>query len=199
MIDVLVPDLRHSDAAEVAHRLRAAGHSVHTCLEEPGQSSCTELTSGLCPLDLGPVDVAVVPGERPAGDTVDDGGLCAVRRRIPLVLVDAPPDHALAPWAAASTTAREVASTVQEVLDQPLVGHSAAAQKALLYELRSQGALSESAVVEVFRRPGRLLVELNAGPDLSPTQAEQMATHVAQAVRLYDRWAPKIDVVVRRH
>lgn len=199
MIDVLVPDIRHRDGLEVAQRLRAAGHSVHTCLEEPGRHRCLELDGGACPLDAGAVDVAVVCGERPGAEVLGDGGLCAIRHRLPLVLVDAPPDHALADWAVASTSAGEVVSAVAEVFDQPLAGHSAAARKALLSELHRQGASSSGAWVQVFRRPGRLVVELSTGPEISSTQAERMATHLAQAVRLHDRWAPKIDVVVRRH
>lgn len=197
MVNVLVPDVRSSDGAEVADNLRAQGHTVHACLEMPGQDSCVELTSGLCPLDTAAIDVAVVPGERPAGGTLNDGGLCAVRRRIPVVLVGASARHALAPWAAAMTTAREVTATVDEVLEAPLAGHSAAAHKALLYELRGQGEGADGATVEVFRRPGRLVVELKAAPGMTHTQTERLAAHVVQAVRIHDRWAPKIDVVVR--
>ena len=31
---------------------------------------------------------------------------------------------------------------------------------------------------------------------VSATQAQRLAAHVAQAVRGYDRWAPKLDVTV---
>lgn len=197
MAEILVPDVRDPEGAEVAARLRAGGHTVHVCLEGPADAACIELTGGLCPLEGHPVDVAVVAGARSASDTLDDGGLCAVRRRIPVLLVGAPSGHALIPWAASNTTAPQVASEVQEVLDKPLAGHSAAGQKALLHELRGQGDLSENAAVEVFRRPGRLVVELTTGLGVSHAQAELLAAHVVQAVRLYDRWAPKIDVIVR--
>jgi hypothetical protein len=76
---------------------------------------------------------------------------------------------------------------------------SAAAQKALLHELRGQGSGGVGTSVEVLRRPGGLVIELTAGPDMSRTQTQRLAAHVVhvvQAVRLHDRWAPKIDVVV---
>jgi hypothetical protein len=32
---------------------------------------------------------------------------------------------------------------------------------------------------------------------MSHTEAERLATHVTQAVRGFDRWAPKVDVTVQ--
>lgn len=68
----------------------------------------------------------------------------------------------------------------------------------MLHELRRQGSRSDDAAVAVYRRPGRLLVDLTFRRAVSATQAQRLAAHVAQAVRGYDRWAPKLDVTVRR-
>jgi hypothetical protein len=88
------------------------------------------------------------------------------------------------------------ASGVVDALDRPLPGHTEEARRALLHELRGHGRASESASVEVFRFPGRLLVRLSYRADMSRTEAERLATHVTQAVRGFDRWAPVVDVTV---
>jgi hypothetical protein len=120
-----------------------------------------------------------------------------VRRHIPLVLAGEADDHPLLPWAAVVTTG-DVRAALAAVLAGPVPGHTGAAQRALLHELRRHGAGSGVATVEVFRRAGRLLVELRTDASVSRTQAEKLAVHVAQAVRAYDRWAPKLDVTVRQ-
>ena len=80
---------------------------------------------------------------------------------------------------------------------RPLPGHSERARQALLQELRRQGDSASAADATVWRRPGRLQVEIDYEPPITRAQAERLATHVAQAVRLYDRWAPKLDATVR--
>jgi hypothetical protein len=182
---------------ELARTLEAGGHRVHACVHDDGAVPCASLAGRACPLDTAPVDVVVEVGDGPRrGELLGDGAVCAVRRHVPLLLVDGADDHPLAPWAA-GRAGSDVRAAVAAVLGRPLPGHTAAARKALLHELRHQGSDSESASVEVFRRPGRLLVELWTDATMSRTQAERLATHVAQAVRGYDRWAPKLDVTVR--
>ena len=194
-MDVLVSDTTTAAAADVARSLLAAGHRVHVCQDDPADDRCTELTEGACPLDSAPIDVAVAVGD-PSRSQLADGALCAARRRIPLVLADAPADHPLRPWATAQSRSADAPATVEAVLARPLPGHSDEARKALLHELRRQGRSSSEADVTVWRRPGRLLVELDHEVSITRAQAERLATHVAQAVRLYDRWAPKLDVSV---
>lgn len=79
---------------------------------------------------------------------------------------------------------------------QALSGHQAAAEKALLHELRRQGVRSEAVAVDVIVRPEGLVVELDVVPSMSPTQAQRIATHVAQAVHRYDRGAPAVEISV---
>jgi hypothetical protein len=196
MADVLVPDGRDPLAAGVVDALQRAGHRVHVCLEGSDDDGCRQLVDASCPLETAPVDVAVEVGAPPVA-SLDNGALCAVRRRIPLVLADAPVGHPLEVWAARATTAPGVVTAVADVMERPLPDHSEAARRALLHELRGHGRASDVATVEVFRRPGRLLVRLTHVPALSRTEAERLATHVAQAVRGYDRWAPKVDVTVQ--
>lgn len=196
MADVLVPDGRGPLAAGVVDTLERAGHRVHTCLEGSDDEGCRQLVDSSCPLDTAPVDVAVEVGPSPAA-SLDNGALCAVRRRIPLVLADPPVGHPLEAWASRTTPASGVAAAVADVMERPLPDHSEAARRALLHELRGHGRSSDLATVEVFRLPGRLLIQLRHEPAMSHTEAERIATHVTQAVRDFDRWAPKVDVTVR--
>ena len=196
MVDVLVPDTRGADAAQLARRLEDEGHRVHRCMTTEPTEGCVGLTDGRCPLDSVPVDLAVSVGPPAQDGRSADGATCAARRRIPLVLVAAEPDHPLAPWAAATAGADAAVAVVDDVLALPLRRHTAEAERALLHELRRQGSRSDEADVAVYRRPGRLLVDLTYGAAISRTQAERLGTHVAQAVRGYDRWAPKLDVTI---
>lgn len=196
-MDVLVPDRSTVEGRDLARSLEDGGHRVHACVHDDGAVPCAALAGRECPLDTATVDVAVDMGNAaPRDDRLGDGAVCAVRRRIPLVLVGQATTHPLLPWAAAHATT-DVRAAVAAVLGRPLPGHTAAARKALLHELRQQGTSSDAAFVEVFRRPGRLLVELHTDASISRTQAERLATHVAGIVRGYDRWAPKLDVTVR--
>lgn len=198
MADVLVPDTTGPLGARLAADLEGAGHRVHRCVTGAASDHCIGLTEGRCPLDTAPIDVAVAAANEAAGSSPVDGATCAARRRIPLVLVGADGDHPLAPWAAATAGTDRSAEVVDDLLTWPLLRHTAEAERAMLHELRRQGARSEGAAVAVYRRPGRLLVELTYGDDISRTQAERLATHVAQAVRGYDRWAPKLDVTLHQ-
>jgi divalent metal cation (Fe/Co/Zn/Cd) transporter len=81
-------------------------------------------------------------------------------------------------------------------MSKVLSGHRAAAEKALLHELRRQGVTSGAAAVDVVARPDELLVELEVAPGISPTQAHRIATPVAQAVWRYDRRAHAVEITV---
>jgi hypothetical protein len=194
MADVLVPDTTGAEAAQLARRLEDAGHRVHRCVGAGG--ACIGLTAGRCPLDSAPVDIAVSACSAAPQGTPADGAVCAARRRIPLVLVGADAGHPLAPWADAMPGPEEATGAVDDVLSLPLGRHTEEAERAMLHELRRQGSSSGDALVAVYRRPGRLLVDLTYRTTVSPTQAQRLAAHVAQAVRGYDRWAPKLDVTV---
>ncbi|MDE3085634.1 MAG: hypothetical protein KGJ77_02615 [Acidobacteriota bacterium] len=193
---MLVPDTAGAAATQLARRLEDAGHRVHRCMADGAGGACVGLTDGRCPLDTAAVDVAVSAAGAPADGNPADGATCAARRRLPLVLVGADTSHPLAPWATAMPGAEGTASAVDHVLARPLGRHTDEAERAMLHELRRQGSSSDDAVVAVYRRPGRLLVDLTYRGAVSPTQAQRLAAHVAQAVRGYDRWAPKLDVAV---
>jgi len=77
-----------------------------------------------------------------------------------------------------------------------LAGHQVAAEKALLHELRRHGVSSTAVAVDVLAGTEGLVVEFDAAPSMSRTQAVRIATHVAQAVHRYDRGALAVEISV---
>jgi len=193
---VLIPKIEGLASEAVARELTDAGHTVHTCHVENGASDCAVLDDLECPLDRSPIDVAVEVGPGRGRSGTGDGALCALTRRIPLVLVDATPDHPLLPWAADALSKADVASDVADIAANPLPVHTQVAAEAVRGELRDRGGEDAETVVEVRRRDGGLVVEVWPDASMTRVQAERTATHVAQAVRGYDSWARRLDVMV---
>lgn len=89
---VLVTEAAFGESASVVEALRAAGHLVSTCHEQSGV--CRALRPGRrCPLDGGvPVDLMVdVRGQEPDVTAREFGVVCAVRDRLPVVVVGVDP------------------------------------------------------------------------------------------------------------
>jgi len=194
-MQVLIPDATTADAQAIVRELEADGHEVHTCGAQTDALGCVALSGSRCPLDAHPIDVCVQVGREDLPLPASEGARCAVRRRVPTVLVGDPEEGTLLPTA--TVTSRTHASAViREVADAPLTEHSALAAKAMLYELRRQGTDGRSGAVEVRRRHGGLVVDLWLDSSISRTQAERLATHVAQQVRIHDPWARSLDATV---
>jgi len=192
---VLIPDVTTADAQALVAELEADGHEIHTCGARTDALGCVALSGARCPLDAHPIDVCVQVGREDLPMPPDEGTRCAVRRRIPTVLVGDSEEGALLPTA--TVTSRTHASAViRETVEAPLAAHSALAAKAMLYELRRQGADGRSGAVEVRRRNGGLVVDLWLDASISRIQAERLATHVAQQVRTHDPWARSLDATV---
>lgn len=81
-------------------------------------------------------------------------------------------------------------------MSKVLTAHQAAAEKALLQELRRQGVASQAVTVEVLPQPGGLLVELEVKPPVSRTQAQHIATCIAHAVHRHDRRVATVETAV---
>jgi len=194
---VLIPDLTTPDARAIAGELEDAGHQVHTCGAGEGVYGCVALAGGSCPLDEVPVDACVQVGREDIPMPPSEGARCAVRRRVPTLLVGDPEEGALLPSCTVAPR-RRVVGWVGEVARAPMAEHTAVAAKAMLHELRRHGADGRSGVVEVRRRDGGLVVDLWVDTTVSRVQAERIATHVAQQVRTYDPWARSLDATVHR-
>jgi len=192
---VLIPDVTSPDAQSLVEELEADGHVVHTCGANTDAYDCVALAGGRCPLDDKRIDVCVQVGREDLPTPPTEGARCAVRRRIPTVLVGDVEEGSLLP-SATVTSRRRAGAVIAALAQAPLADHTAVAAKAMLHELRRHGADGRSGVVEVHRRNGGLVVDLWLDPTVSRTQAERIATHVAQQVRVHDPWARALDATV---
>jgi hypothetical protein len=184
------------DSQELAAELDRAGHVIRTCSDstDPRATPCAALRNEMCPLDSYPIDAAVDVG------VIHDhglatGGLCAARRRIPLVLVDRSGD-ALEPWATASVPRARVAATVAALGAAELTTHTAIARRTLDEEMGRVRPTGAGTGVEVRRRSGGLVVDLSPDSALTQGEIEKLAVHVVQRLRAFDPWAKTIDVHV---
>lgn len=86
---VLVMESDPHAADEASKRLHSAGHDVERCFERDlGSFPCKALhAGGRCPLDDGPIDVAVVVRGHawPRPTPLELGAVCALRAGVPLV------------------------------------------------------------------------------------------------------------------
>lgn len=192
---VLIPDLSTEPARTLADTLGAGGHEVHSC--RSAGRPCAVLRGEACPLDVVPVDVAVDVGSA-VDDPLGHGELCAVRRRVPLVLVSEDGTHPLTPWAAARVTMEDAPEAVERVAKEPMAEHSATARRVLLDELRRLRLPSENAGAEVRRADGGLRMDIWVSADLPDGEADRIAVHISQHVRRHDPWARFLDVAVHR-
>ncbi|HXQ44924.1 MAG TPA: hypothetical protein VN816_09825 [Acidimicrobiales bacterium] len=194
-MEILIADRSPRPAAEVASDLEAHGYVVRTCRDAGTDVPCAALRGSVCPLDAHQVDVVVSVGPEQAIDPLGDGDLCAIRRRIPLVLLDWP-NHPLQRRAAAMGPSSRALDAVRLVSDAVLPLHTARARHTVIEELRRQGRDGTAVDVEVSRHDGGLVVDLFAYGRLTRQDAERLAVHVVQCIRLFDPWAKGIDASV---
>jgi hypothetical protein len=192
---VLIPDLTTADAQVIERELEADGHQVHTCGAQTDAYHCVALAGGTCPLEDTPIDVCVQVGRQDIPTPPSEGARCAVRRRVPTILVGDVEQGTMLPNTTV-TTRRRASAVIRQVADAPLAEHTAVAAKSMLHELRRQGSDGRNGVVEVRRRNGGLVIDLWLDSSISRTQAERLATHVAQQVRIHDPWARALDATV---
>ena len=175
----------------VADELRSRGHEVVRCYDpDDAPFPCVGVTAPeRCPLAKGDVAVACVVREFGVFDPTpfEAGVTCALRSRVPVV-VD---DPAMSPFAEFVIDAHgDLCGTAERVATESLPGH--------IQVLRSFFDDSQVVDVDVRRRDGDLKVTLTV-PDRAPEWVVQyVMSRAAGVVREYDRYAPRIDVAVRR-
>lgn len=197
-MDILMANTASGQAAALAQRLQARGHVVHSCRSghELHEVPCAALRGTQCPLDAHAVDVAVGVGPEPSVDRLGDGEVCAIRRRIPLILLDRP-DDPLGSWAAAVAPAHDALEVIRRVTAAILPKHTAEARRAVRDWLHRHELDETAADVEVRRRNGALLVELWVDGRMTERDVEGLHVYMTQCVRGFDPWAKGIDVLVR--
>src|SRR4051794_13360319 len=88
-MDVLMPHTSFPSAWTAAEDLEAAGHVVHRCHDPQERGlGCTATRGRPCPIETQPIDVALVVRGVPSPNvrSLEDGAMCAVHRKIPLVV-----------------------------------------------------------------------------------------------------------------
>lgn len=186
-----------AESQQAAEALRAGGHDVVTC-HEPGDTgtACSALRGRPCPLEAAAVDVAVTVRTAPVEDRLplEEGVRCAVRRRVPLVVVGATAKQPYGPWTSVQSEgldAVDVVAAVEDAASRPLAEHGSVAAAAVRV---AQG----EATVSVYRRFGGLRALVEPAGDWTPRQAGAAAVRAAGALRAFDPGARTIDVSVER-
>ncbi len=175
----------------VADELRSRGHDVVRCYESDGEPfPCVGLTSpDRCPLASGDVAVACVVREFGVFDPTpfEAGVTCALRNRVPVVVED----PAMSPFNGYAVDASgDLVGTAERVATESLDGHADV--------LRSFFSATPVMDVDVRRREGGLKVTLTLAKNTPEWTVQYVISRAAGVLREYDRYAPHIDVAVRR-
>lgn len=197
-MDVLVVESEPGAAHAAIEALEAADHNVLRC-HDPGAAAfpCHGLAPGSCPLERGSVQVVLdVRGRTtPQPQPLEDGVTCALRRRLPVVVVGDPADHPFAGFPVVAADQQDAVAACERAADGPQVEHEAVADRALDATLRTRGC-SGRGHSSVRRTADGLQVTLFVPAEVDGKAREMAAVRVAGAVRLFDAHAARIDVGV---
>lgn len=195
---VLMPDARSWGATVAARCLDRAGHTVHTCGIDAG-GRCAAFRGERCPLDAAPIDAVVLvrASVSPTRLPGEEGVVCGVARRIPLIVAGSAMESPYADVATAEDQTDDVVTTLETVHSLPLPDHTVAASVALHESRRARGHAESPAYARVYRDAGRLVARLHFERG-TPTRSDVMAAavRVVGALREMDPWAAGIDVSV---
>ena len=193
---VLVTETTPGGGVHLADQLHAAGHEVVAC-HVPGALTfpCTGMANGPCPIDDG-VDVAVTvrlhPQSGPAPS--EDGLLCALRARVPVVIAGQTLFQPFSGFDAVDVPGDEnLVAAIEAVTRDRRPYHEAVARKLLDATLVTEGETG-AADARVTRTRDGLAVELTIPPSLDHAARSRAAVRVVGALREFDRHAPRIDV-----
>jgi hypothetical protein len=196
-MDVLLLETDVDRGHDVAGCLTVAGHRVWRCHHDGDPAfPCRALATGTCPIDDPGIDVAVTVRKPHAVDPTptEDGVACALRARVPLVVVTEG-ENPFRDYARAVVTG-DATATCEEVLAAPSPRHSSVASAALGEALARHAPPAASAVPEatVHRDSAGLRVQLDGLDHLDTRTRGMIVTRVVAALRAFDRAAPSIDV-----
>lgn len=192
---VLMNEVGSGQGRTAAAVLRDRGHLVVTCSSDRDGVPCASLRGEDCPLESTGVDVAVQvdSGRRPQLDGA--GLLCALRRSVPLVVLAREAGVVRAPFdgvASAVCVLDDLAGTLDQVVDSPLVRHGAAAEQAANLAFEGTGGHPWHAVAR--RGTNSIRVELSSSEPVGPELQNKAAVRAVQAIRKLDRGTSVIDV-----
>jgi hypothetical protein len=196
-MDVMVVESEPGAAASAVGDLEAAGHRVTRC-HEPGQPAfpCAGLT-GACPVEADTVDVVLTVrghvSKRPA--PLEDGVVCALRRRVPVVVAGSTLFNPFEESGATVVGDADVVTACEQVANAPRDEHTAIATAALRASLEHAGVEDvEAATATVHRRQGQLLVSLRVPGEVESQVRSTAAVRVLGALHAFDPSARGIDI-----
>ncbi len=199
---VLVLEGRPGAADTAVEELGRAGHEVTRCHEPDAPPfPCNAMVEGhACPLDAGPVEVALVvrDGAATGPAAAEDGVRCALRRQVPLVLAGDAAGSALADWAAVVVDGDGVPDAVTQAASAPLRRHGEAARRSLRSVLEHHGVDGSDADAEVHRLGTDLKVVLRPGRELDKSLSDMASVRAVGAVRDIDPYARTINVSIEQ-
>jgi hypothetical protein len=197
-MELLVPDESYAPAARVADDLRQIGHVVHTCHRPTDLGwACTALRGHPCPIERAPIDAVVVVRRGLGRPTLpEDGARCGLRHHIPLVIAGPIGEVPFEDRAALSCDLDDVGLAVEILARRPLPDHTTIAGAELARVLTMHGLDAAAASCAVYRRSGRLVVEVRADAPLPPDVARVVAIRIPARLRELDGWAFGIDLSV---
>ncbi len=187
-------------AIEQAERtLVDAGHDVARCHDSGAPAFPCRALSGSsgCPLEEGPIDVAVTLRNRALSgpSPFEAGATCAIRRHIPLVVAGVTGGEPFSPWCSQIVEdPAEFVEVCEAVATVPAPGPSAEARRAVSLVLAAHDRHAEARAT-VWRQQGRLQAKITVPASCSDLKST-MAARVIGALRSFDEFATIVDVMV---
>lgn len=193
---VLVTETTPGASALVTDQLQAAGHEVMRCHTAGAPAfPCTGMADGPCPIEVG-IDVALTVRRRPQSSpaTTEDGVLCALRARVPVVIAGQTLFQPFSGFDAVEVSGdADVVAAVEVAARGRRPQHEAVAASILQTTLTTAGE-TDPAEVRITRSRDGLAVELCVASTVSRAVQSRAAVRVVGALREFDRHAPRIDV-----
>lgn len=197
---VLVMGAPGPTTEDAVQRLEDAGHAIVRCHDEREPAFPCKGVTAHCPLDDGPVDVALAVRNHawPRPTVFDRGVTCALRDAVPVVVAGVVTLNPYDEWAAAVIGRdADVVGTVERVASSPVRIPEAVACDALRAGLVARGVPAWSARLarsEITKQAGRMTITLFMPHGVTSWTAQNVANYVVGAIRADDRRARVIDL-----
>lgn len=195
---VLMPATTVPAARALADELTAAGHTVHRCHDDADRGlGCSVLRGRQCPVEEFPVDIAVDVREQAGSpqSPLEDGVVCAIRMRLPVIVAGETAGDPFRPWVTEVPGPIAVAD-VAAIAARPLPQHSQLASAALREFLGEVATGADH--VEVYRQGGSLTAVVSVPGGIDRGSRDMAAVRVVKAIREWDRFTSVVDVTFAR-
>jgi hypothetical protein len=195
-MEVLVVESEPGAADAAVAALEAADHRVLRCHEQGADPfPCRGLEPGDCPLDRRTVQVVLdVRGRTsPRPGPLEDGVVCGLRRRLPVVVAGTSAINPFARFPVVDAGRQDVVAACERAVNGPRADHQAVADGALRDTLGRAGHEQPGSSSVRLTSTG-LQVTLHLPEDTDARTRGMAAVRVMGALRRFDRHAGSIDV-----